>query len=222
MRVLLVDNHVLFREGLSSLLQNQPEIEAVDGVGTLREAVAKALEHKPDIVMIDIDMYTEEGLNTIRSILTHRPETKIIVLSNNDPDHLFINALKCGAKGYLLKNTKFEIILCSIKAVERGEAALSRKMTRRLVDEFARQDDGDGPAFSSIDKLTAREFEIFGHLASGASNREIADQLYISENTVKIHVHNILDKLNLRNRREVAKFAHFQGLEFSTLLNSVE
>lgn len=222
MRVLIVDNHILFREGLSSLLQNQEDIEVVGDVGSASEAVARVFDLKPDVVLIDVSPQAQEGLNAIKTMVSHQENIKIIVLANLDTDEMLINSVRYGAKGFLLKNSKFEVILSSIRAVERGEAAISRKMTRRVLDEFYRQEDYGDPTISSLDKLTARELEIFGFLTSGVSNRQIAEKLYISENTVKIHVHNILEKLQLRNRREAAKFAHLQGLEYSAVMDTSE
>ncbi|MEE9459917.1 MAG: response regulator transcription factor [Candidatus Bathyarchaeia archaeon] len=222
MRIVLVDNHILFREGLSGLLQNQPDIEVVGEAGSASEAVARVFELKPDVVLIDITPQVNEGLNAIKTMVNNKADTKIIVLAHHDTDEMLINSLRYGAKGFLLKNSHFEVVLRSIRAVERGEAALSRRMTRRILDEFCSQEESGDPVISSLDKLTARELEIFGILTSGITNRKIAEELFISENTVKVHVHNILDKLQLRNRREVAKFAHLQGLEFSVVTNAAK
>lgn len=222
MKIIIADHQVLFREGLSSLLNNQPDIEVIDVFGSLNDAVSRIIKLIPDILLFDVGPRIDDGLNALRTIHKRQPAIKAIVMANDVTDELLINSLRCGAKGFLLKNSKFENILFSIRAVERGEAALSRQMTRRLLDELSHHDLQDDPVHTSIDKLTAREYEVFGLLASGATNRQIAEDLYISENTVKIHVHNILNKLNLRNRREVAKFAQFYGTESSALAKSVE
>jgi len=219
-KIIIADHQVLFREGLSSLLNSQPDIEVINDVGSVNEAVSLLIEFKPDIFLLDIGPRFEEGLNVIRTIHNQQPEIKTIVLANEVTDELLINSLRNGAKGYLLKNNQFENILTSIRAVGRGEAALSRQMTRRLLDELSRHESQEDYAYHSIDKLTEREFEIFGLLAAGMTNRQIADELYISENTVKIHVHNILNKLKLNNRRETAKFASLQGIELSELTNT--
>lgn len=211
MNILLVDEHVLLREGLASLLQHQADIKVVGEVGLSDAAVTTAIDLKPDILLIDIAPQVEEGLRIIRTILAHLPSLEVIILTNLNSDEYVIEALRCGAVGFLHKNSSIDHLLSSIRAVERGEAALSRKMMRRVLIEFARQEEpsnGDNP----LAELTDRELEVLAHLTAGATNRQIAEYLVISENTVKIHVHNIFEKLKLDNRREAAKFANLPGL----------
>jgi DNA-binding NarL/FixJ family response regulator len=213
MRIIIVDPQVLFREGLSSLLNNQPDIEVIDEIGSINGAYNRVIESQPDILLIDIGPRIDEGVNAIRTIHSHQPLIKVIILANEISDELLVNSLRSGAKGYLLKNTKFEDILSAIKSVECGEAALSRKMTRRLLDGLSDQDHHDDLDYSSIHKLTKREYEVFGLLTLGLSNQQIAEELFISENTVKIHVNKVLNKLNLRSRRETTKFVYLRGME---------
>jgi len=212
MNILLVDEHVLLREGLASLLQHQADIKVVGEVGLSDAAVTTAIDLKPDILLIDIAPQVEEGMRIIRTILAHLPNLEVIILTNLNSDEYVIEALRCGAVGFLHKNSSIDHLLSSIRAVERGEAALSRKMMRRVLIEFARQNEPSNGSDNPLAKLTDRELEVLAHLVAGATNRQIAEYLVISENTVKIHVHNIFEKLKLDNRREVAKFANLPGL----------
>jgi len=212
MNILLVDEHVLLREGLASLLQHQADIKVVGEVGLSDAAVTTAIDLKPDILLIDIAPQVEEGMRIIRTILAHLPTLEVIILTNLNSDEYVIEALRCGAVGFLHKNSSIDHLLSSIRAVERGEAALSRKMMRRVLIEFARQNEPSNGTDNPLAKLTDRELEVLAHLVAGATNRQIAEYLVISENTVKIHVHNIFEKLKLDNRREVAKFANLPGL----------
>jgi len=212
MNILLVDEHVLLREGLASLLQQQADIKVVGEVGLSDAAVTTAIDLKPDILLIDIAPQVEEGMRIIRTILAHLPTLEVIILTNLNSDEYVIEALRCGAVGFLHKNSSIDHLLSSIRAVERGEAALSRKMMRRVLIEFARQNEPSNGSDNPLAKLTDRELEVLAHLVAGATNRQIAEYLVISENTVKIHVHNIFEKLKLDNRREVAKFANLPGL----------
>jgi DNA-binding NarL/FixJ family response regulator len=212
MNILLVDEHVLLREGLASLLQHQADIKVVGEVGLSDAAVTTAIDLKPDILLIDIAPQVEEGMRIIRTILAHLPTLEVIILTNLNSDEYVIEALRCGAVGFLHKNSSIDHLLSSIRAVERGEAALSRKMMRRVLIEFARQNEPSNGSDNPLAKLTDRELEVLAHLVAGATNRQIAEYLVISENTVKIHVHNIFEKLKLDNRREVAKFANLPGL----------
>jgi DNA-binding NarL/FixJ family response regulator len=212
MKILIVDDHVLFREGLVSLLSVQPDITIVDEVGTAQEAVEKALELKPDLILMDIGLPDFDGLEATRIILNQLPETKIVILTIYDSDDLLFTSISSGAKGYLLKNTPLVKFLTALRGLERGEAALSRTMTSRILDEFARLAQTRSGDEINLDPLTARERDIIGLLAKNATNREIAEELVISENTVKVHIHNILEKLNLQNRREAALYARQRGM----------
>jgi DNA-binding NarL/FixJ family response regulator len=212
MKILLIDDHVLLREGLASLLQQQKDIEVVGDIGLNDVAVTMAIDLKPDILLIDIAPQIDDGLKIIRAILAHLTDLEVIILTNLSSEEYVIEAIHCGAKGFLHKNSSIDHLLSSIRAVERGEVALSRKMMRRVLVEFARKEEKPQTSPDPLVKLTDRELEVLAYLVAGASNRQIAQNLVISENTVKIHVHNIFEKLKLDNRREVAKFAHLPGL----------
>jgi len=206
-RILVVDDHPLFRSGLVSLLNGQPDFLVVGVAGTLEESVNKTLELKPDLVLMDFILPDGDGLEATQIILALRPETRIVFLTIHETDELLFSAIRSGAKGYLLKNISVKKMLQLLRGLSSGEAAITLKMASRILEEFARQEwrtpEGD-PAF---EQLTTRELEILKIIASGATNREIAARLFISENTVKNHVHSILEKLKLHNRREAAYLA---------------
>jgi DNA-binding NarL/FixJ family response regulator len=212
MRILIVEDHVLFREGLVSLLEKQTNLSVVGEADSAHEAVAKALEIKPDIILMDIGLPDGSGLDAVITILHHLPETMIIILTIHETNELLFEAIRAGARGYLLKNTPVNNLIASLQAVERGEAALSRSLTTRLVDEVSRSDVTVLSDYSDSKNLTLREIDVLRELGSNASNKEISERLFIAENTVRYHVHKILSKLNLKNRREAAHYARRHGL----------
>jgi len=212
MRLLLIDDHILFREGLKSLLGSLPGFQVVGEASDGEEAIAKTLAQRPDLVLIEIGLKDGSGLETIGNILSNRPETKVVVLTLLELDETMIASIRAGAVGYMLKSTPVAKLTATLRAVMQGEAALSRKMTGRILEEFSRQGTNNGKVRSDLDCLTNREIEVLRFIGIGATNREIAENLFITEYTVKNHVHNILDKLNLKNRREAARIARFQGL----------
>jgi two-component system nitrate/nitrite response regulator NarL len=212
MNVLIVDDHVLFREGLVSLLANQPDLTVVGEAGSTREAITKTCELKPDLVLLDLHLPDGDGLEAIRIILSKMPETKVVVLTIYESEDSFISAIRSGAVGYLHKKMPLAKLLLSLRAIERGEAALSRTMTSRLVIEFQRIGKTSQSDKSDLDILTPREMEVLELLGSNATNQEIAEHLVIAENTVKVHVHNILEKLNFQNRYQAGRFARRLGI----------
>jgi two-component system NarL family response regulator len=212
MRVLIVDDHILFREGLVGLLRSQPDMEVVGECGTVREAVEQAGRTKPDVVLMDFSLPDGTGVEATKEILTDQPETAVIFLTVHDNDERMILAMRSGARGYLLKNLSVSKLLASLRALERGEAAISRVMMAKVLEEFAQSTPPVSQEPSPLVGLTSREIEVLQELADGITNQEIATRLYISENTVKNHIHNILEKLNLSNRREAIDFARKNGL----------
>lgn len=212
MRILIVDDHILFREGLAGLLRSQPDTNVVGECGTVQEAIDLALRLKPEVILMDFSLPDGTGLEATRAILAAEPEIQIIFLTVHDNDERLIAAMRAGAKGYLLKNLSVNKLLASLRALERGEAAISRTMMARILEEFALSTPTASPAASPLIGLTSREVEVLRELSDGITNQEIAARLYISENTVKNHIHNILDKLRLRNRREAIEFARKHGL----------
>jgi DNA-binding NarL/FixJ family response regulator len=211
MNILIVDDHVLFREGLISLLSNHPDVTVVGEADTVHEAVAKIVKLKPDVVLMEVHLPDGDGVDAIREILSRRPETKIAILTHQDSDDSFISAIRSGARGYLPKKMPISKLLLSLGALERGEVAMSRSLASRIVTEFQKLVTTNSQEVPDLAILTPREREILQLLANQGTNQEIAEYLVISENTVKVHVHNILEKLNLKNRREAIKFARHQG-----------
>jgi len=213
MKILILDNHVLFREGLVSLLSGQRNMTVVGETSSASEAIEVVTDHNPDVILMDIHLPDEDGLEVIKIMLSKRPEVKIVVLTTSDSDKSLFSAIRCGAVGYLLKNIPMSKLVLSLRALDRGEAALSRRQTRRLINEFQRMGKLHNQNHFDIDVLTPRELEVLSLLSTKATNQEIAETLTISENTVKVHVHNILDKLEFRNRYEAGNFARRQGIE---------
>jgi DNA-binding NarL/FixJ family response regulator len=207
-RLLLVDDHVLFREGLISLIAPQPDFQVIGQAGSVQEAITVARQLRPDIILMDYILPDGTGLDATLAILTEAPEARIVFLTVHEDDETLFAAIRAGAVGYLFKNTRSADLLKRLRAVARGEAGISPAVALRILDEFSKTAaasvNGDEPAST---ELTPREIEIIRELAQGASNRDIARHLVISENTVKNHVRNVLAKLHLRNRREVAEYA---------------
>lgn len=212
MRILIVDDHILFREGLSGLLRSQADMEVIAECGTVNEAVELALQTHPDVILMDYSLPDGTGLEATRSILAVNPQIQIIFLTVHDNDERVIAAMRAGAKGYLLKNLSVSKLLASLRALQRGEAAISRTMMARILAEFAQTSPSPTQMPSPLVGLTSREIEVLEELADGITNQEIATRLFISENTVKNHIHNILEKLGLHNRREAIEFARKNGL----------
>jgi len=206
-RLLLVDDHVLFREGLISLLAPQPDFRVIGQAGSAQEAIITAHTLQPDIILMDFTLPDGTGLEATLAILAERPETKIVFLTVHEDNDALFAAIRAGAVGYLFKNTRSAELLKRLRAVARGEAGISPVVALRILDEFSKTTTSlpqDDPAKV---ELTSREIEVIRELAQGASNRDIARRLVISENTVKNHVRNVLAKLHLRNRREVVEYA---------------
>jgi DNA-binding NarL/FixJ family response regulator len=212
MRLLIVDDHILFREGLVSLLRNEPEFEIVGQADCVAQAVQLADFTDPDVILMDFSLPDGTGLDASQKILSNHPDASIIFLTIHDEDERLIKALQSGAKGYLLKNISATNLISSIKALQRGEAAISRQMMARVLDAFVQRTGVQTDEAKTIPGLTTREIEILRELSAGASNREIANRLYIAENTVKNHIHNILEKLSLSSRREAVVFAKKFGI----------
>lgn len=212
-KILVVDDHVLFREGLISLLNAQPDFNVVGEAGSVREAISKAHELAPDIILMDFSMPDGNGAEAAQAILSTRPETKIVFLTIHESDEILFASIRSGAKGYLLKNLTASKLLESLRGMSRGEAAISRTMTSRILEEFSRGRDTDQKSDLALQELTPRELEVLKEVASGATNNEIAGHLFISVNTVKNHIHNILEKLDLKDRRDLATFARKHGVK---------
>jgi two-component system, NarL family, nitrate/nitrite response regulator NarL len=212
-RVLLVDDHVLFREALVNLLETEPNLKVIGQADSIHEAIALTGKMLPDLVLMNIALPDGTGVEATQAILAKRPETKIVLLTLTDEDGHLFEAIRAGAMGYLSKQIGAAVLIKTLQAVMRGEAGISGTTARRILDEFARL----SPAHSEKGTpLTFREVEVLGELANGASNQLIAERLVISENTVKNHVRNILFKLHFHSRHEAADYARRHGLISST------
>ena len=211
-RLLLVDDHTLFREGIANLLAGQPDFTVIGAAGSVQQAIVMARDLQPDLVLMDFTLPDGTGLEATYAILGERPETKIVFLTVHEEDERLFAAIRSGAKGYMLKNVPVARLLERLRGLERNEAAIGPDMTSRVLEEFSRTRPGHQAGHSALAQLTPRETDVLRTLARGATNRDIAEHLFITENTVKNHVGNILSKLNLPNRREAARFACQYGL----------
>jgi len=210
MRILIADDHALFRDSLRSLLAARG-FEVVGEAGEGREAFELARRLRPDLVLMDLGMPGLDGLAATRLISAEMPEVKVVVLTGSDDDSNLFEAIKSGAQGYLLKNLASQEFLALLEGVGRGEPALTPIVARKLLQEFARPAQPAPP--SDPDALTEREREVLELLVGGTTtNRKLAKHLGLSENTVKFHVRNILDKLHLHNRAQVVGFALSHGI----------
>ncbi len=203
MRIVLVDDQPLVRNGIASLLEARGHVvvgEASDG----QEALEVVRRARPDLVLMDLRMPVLDGLSATRLLKTELPQVKVVVLTVSDDEQDLIEAVRSGAHGYLLKNLEAEEFFEAIDAVEHGESVIPPRLARHLWDEFSRISSGEPEQSPNEGGLTDREQEVLRLVAAGHTNREIADRLSISENTVKFHMRGILDRLHLRNRTEVA------------------
>ncbi|RME47391.1 MAG: DNA-binding response regulator [Chloroflexi bacterium] len=213
MKVLLVDDHPLVRDGIASLLAAKG-LEVVGEAGDGLEALHKARQLQPDIILMDIRMPGVNGLEATRLIKTEMPEIKVVMLTVSDEDQDLFEAIKSGAEGYLLKSLDGAQFLELLQGVDRGEAPISPGMAAKILNEFAQRvrNEQEPEATADRDILTDREKEVLHLVVRGLSNREIAGALTISENTVKFHLKNILAKLHARNRTEAVAYALRTGL----------
>src|SRR5689334_2584137 len=210
-RLLLVDDHTLFRKGLASLLNQEECFEILGEAEDGREAIAQAKEKSPDIVLMDIHMPVVNGLDATRQITKTRSETKVVILTFSEEDQDVFEAIKSGAYGYLSKKITPATLSELLLGVARGEAPLSGTTASKILKEFATPSSTSCPN-SLVDDLSEREREILKLLAAGLTNKEIGCRLTIAENTVKNHLKNILAKLHLRNRVQAAALALKEGL----------
>jgi two-component system NarL family response regulator len=207
-RVLVVDDHALFRRGLEMVLEQEPHIDVVGEAEDGAEAVQRVVETTPDIVLMDIRMPKRGGIDACTAIKDAVPSTKIIMLTISDEEADLYDAIKAGAMGYLLKEISIEEVASAIRAVHGGQSLISPSMASKLLNEFASMiKRGDERQQVPAPRLTEREMEVLRLVAKGLNNRDIAKQLFISENTVKNHIRNILEKLQLHSRMEAVVYA---------------
>jgi len=214
-RILLVDDQSLLRMGFRMILEAEPDIEVVGEAADGVSGVSMASALHPDVVLMDVRMPRMDGIQATASIVAAGKPSKVLILTTFDLDEYVFAGLKAGASGFLLKDAPPAELLTAIRTVAGGEAVLAPTATRRLIDQFVsllpdpvRQHDRD----ALLSKLTDREQTVFAQLAAGRSNREIADELHLSEGTVKVHVGRILAKLDLRDRVQAVVLAYESGL----------
>lgn len=203
LRFLVVDDHALFRDGMVSLLK-AAGMQVVGEAQNGAEAVSEAARLKPDVVLMDIDMPVMNGIDATRNITDTMPEVRVVMLTVSQEDHKLVDALRAGAKGYLLKSLNSDEFINLLRGLEKGEPPIPSSVTMRLMNYVAQQ---SSPNEIRNDNLTEREVELLGCLGLGLPNKLIADRLGVSDNTVKYHIKNILQKLNFNNRAEAAAYA---------------
>jgi len=211
-RVLIIDDHTLFRSGICLLLQRQSGFEVAGEAGDGLEGVKLAKRLKPDVVLLDLHMPGLGGLEALQLLQEELPLAQVVMLTVSEDAQDLLDALRIGARGYLLKNIDTDFLLDSIKRAAAGESVMSAQMATRLADAMRAPQKGLKAVVTETNKLSPREAEIIVMLAAGASNKEIARTLDLAESTVKIHVQGILRKLNLASRVQAAVYAVEHGL----------
>jgi DNA-binding NarL/FixJ family response regulator len=211
-RVVIADDHDLYRRGMGVVVELDGTARIVGEAGNGDEAVEVVARLRPDIVLMDVRMPGVGGIEACRRIRSVAPGTRILMLTMSDDESDLFDAIKAGASGYLLKDLPGEEVAAAIRTVHDGQAIIPPGMAATLLNEFSRLSQESGPAASPDTHLTDREVEVLRLVARGLANREIAEVLVISENTVKNHVRNILEKLHLHSRVEAAVYAHRQNL----------
>ena len=215
MRLMLVDDHSIFLEGLQYLLGTYG-IEVAGTAGNGREAVMKARVLKPDIILMDIKMPELSGLDALKLIKAEMPDIKVVMLTTSEEDEDLFNAVKCGASGYLLKNTNAKELVDMLTDMEKGEAAFSPELASKVLKEFESYDNDKASQQESENmsktKLTERQLEVLELVAKGVTYKEVGDKLGLTERTVKYHMAKILELLHLENRAQVIAYAARVGL----------
>lgn len=205
-QILLVDDQPIIREGLKSLLESNADMTVVGEAENGQRAIDQLTTLQPDVVLMDIRMPIMDGVAATQTIVQHYPSIKVLVLTTFDDDEYVSQAMRLGAKGYLLKDSEPDDIALAIRAVSKGHTQLGPGLFEKALIPLATPTPSVLPP--ELTQLTPREFEVLQLIASGANNREIAQALFLSENTVKNYVTNILSRLNLRDRTQAALFAH--------------
>ena len=207
-RVLIVDDHAIVRKGIRALLSEAGGFEVVGEAGNGQEAVLRAAETHPDVILMDLLMPVMDGIEATRQITSQQPKARILVLTSFAADNKVFPAIKAGASGYLLKDSSPDELVRAIRQVHRGEPSLHPTIARKLLQEIARP----AEVQPAPEALTTREMTVLGLIAQGLSNQEIADRIGVSEPTVRTHVSHILGKLHLASRTQAALYAVREGL----------
>ena len=209
-RVLLVDDHVLFRSGVRTLLERSDDFEVVDETGDGLEGIKRARSLKPDVVLLDLNMPGVGGIEAVKAIVEESPEVRVLMLTVSEDAADLMEALRSGASGYLLKNIEMEELVSAIRRAASGDSVVSPQMTAKLI-QGVREQPRVSDKLVERDRFSPRERDILSCLARGESNKEIARELDLAESTVKIHVQNIFKKLGVTSRVQVALYAVEQG-----------
>lgn len=211
-RIVIADDHDLYRRGMQAVIGLEPDLEIVAEAASGVEAVEKVFEFDPDVVLLDVRMPGNSGIEACTAIKEKAPRTKILILTASDDESDLFSAIKAGASGYLLKDLPTEQIAQSVRMAHAGQSMIPPHMASQLIAEFSRMSNEPPKDATNGPRLTERELEVLSLVAKGKANKEIATQLFISENTVKNHVRNILEKLQLHSRVEAALYAMRRNL----------
>ena len=211
-RVLLVDDHALFREGLGMIISSQPDMQVVGEASDGLEGVIKAAELKPDLILMDIQMPGMDGIEAARRIKREVPSATIVMLTVRDDDEKLFEAIKNGAQGYLLKKMHSPELITMARRALAGEVAIPPRLAGQMLDEFRRLSRLEPREENALTQLSPRELEVLNLVAMEKTDKEIAQSLSLSLNTIKTHLRNILSKLQVGNRKEAARLAKDKGL----------
>lgn len=211
-RVLLCDDHAMFRQGLRSILEAEGDLRVTGEAGTGREAVRHALETRPDVVLMDIQMPELDGVAATKTILAEDPEACVIILTMYRQDKYVFEAVKAGARGYLLKDADADALVSAIRRVAAGETLLNADMAANILDDFRHARELPRPPGHELRELSKREEDILRQLAQGSSNQDIATALNVSEKTVRNRLSEIFSKLRINNRTQAALYALREGI----------
>jgi DNA-binding NarL/FixJ family response regulator len=210
--VVIADDQGMVRSGFTTLLNSEPDIEVIGEAVNGQEAITRAIQLRPDVILMDVRMPVLDGLQATRQITAMDGAPRVLVLTTFDLDDYVYQALRWGASGFLLKDASARELAEAVRVVAAGDALLSPSVTRRLIAEFARMGAPRGPSRKKLQDLTERETEVLALVAQGLSNAEIAGRLMLAEQTVKTHVSRILMKLGLRDRTQAVVLAYETGL----------
>lgn len=208
-RILIVDDHTMVRDGLSSMLQRQPDFEVVGEASNGKEGVEQAERLRPDLILMDLRMPEMDGVEAMRKIRIHQPEVDFLVLTTFDTDEYIFDAIEVGAKGFLLKDTSRDELFNAVRTISNGNSYFQPDIASRLADQFAVLRKGGGHV---TDVLSEREREVLNLIAQGKANKEVASELSLSESTVKSHVSNIFSKLGVNDRTGAVTTAIQKGI----------
>ena len=211
-RVVIADDQGMVRSGFTTLLNSEPDIEVIGEAVNGQEAITRAIQLRPDVILMDVRMPVLDGLQATRQITAMDGAPRVLVLTTFDLDDYVYQALRWGASGFLLKDASARELAEAVRVVAAGDALLSPSVTRRLIAEFARMGAPRGPSRKTLQDLTERETEVLALVARGLSNAEIASRLVVAEQTVKTHVSRVLMKLGLRDRTQAVVLAYETGL----------